>query len=124
MSSELFAYTFPLTVISAVITSFILYFSLGKYSKLSKSTRTSISVAFFLIQPLYIKCFIWLYDKVAFSWSKMRLLFWSIFKRNKYERYTREASEIQEEIMKVVNEIGPNIVEKFDENRIIKRKIK
>jgi hypothetical protein len=90
---------------------------------LHKSTRTIISIIFFLIQSVYVKYFFtWLYDNVTFSWPKMRLLFWSIFKRGKCEKYTLETSEIQAEILKVVNEIGSKIIKNFEENRIIKEK--
>lgn len=106
--------------LSAAIYSALLYLGLKKWSGLSKATMVKASIAFFVLQPLYGKLFVRLYDAVSLSWGKMRLLFWSVFKRQQYEEFVREKGEVQREILRVVETIGPEAVRDFKTGRIIK----
>jgi hypothetical protein len=64
----------------------------------------------FALQPIYALLFVKSYDSFKRSWTKLKFLFWRMFKRNIYTEFNREKKDLQKKIIEMVNRLGQEVV--------------
>jgi len=101
--------------------SALLYYVLKKFTKLEKKTILKMALGLFALQPIYALLFVKSYDSFRRSWYRLKFLFMRLFKPNIYEDFNRNKREIQRQVLKIVEEKGHQVVENFNENRILKK---
>ena len=79
------------------------------------------ALGLFALQPIYALLFVKSYDSFRRSWYRLKFLFMRLFKPNIYEDFNRNKREIQRQVLKIVEEKGHQVVENFNENRILKK---
>jgi len=101
--------------------SALLYYVLKKFTKLEKKTILKMALGLFALQPIYALLFVKGYDSFRRSWYRLKFLFMRLYKPNIYEDFNRNKREIQRQVLKIVEEKGHQVVENFNENRILKK---
>ena len=98
-----------------------LFFLLKKLTKLPKAAIWNISIGFFTLQPFYILMFVNCYDSFKRSLEKLKFNFFRLFKRSIYNDFSQQKRQLQREIHQVVNEMGVQVIDHFEDNRVIKQ---
>lgn len=107
---------------TAVVHSSLLYFALTKYFKLEQGKSLKASLISFILLPLYALLMVKSTDSFGRSWKKLKYLFWRLFNRNFYNKFNEMKKRSSKKILEFIDKHGNEVIDNFEENRILKRK--
>ena len=73
-----------------------------------------------LLMPIYALGLVKSFDSLGHSFKKLKFLFVRIFKRSVYTEFDKTRKKLSKDILGLVDKCGAEVIEAFDNNRIVK----
>jgi hypothetical protein len=104
----------PLTFLAQVI----LLYPIFRASNLKYFWLPAVILLFY-VQFRYADVFVKLFDELRVNWERFSFLKMKLLDKELFGKFTQFKCELQEEIIRAVEKLGPEMIDNFEERRII-----